>query len=101
MKLLLDTHAFIWADSSPEKLSARAAAACQNPDNQILLSVASVWELQIKLGLGKLTLHQPLGNLIEDWKRRNGLAVVEVRLEHVLRLDSIPMFHKDPFDRLL
>lgn len=101
MKLLLDTHAFVWADTAPEKLSARAASACQEPANQLLLSVASVWELQIKVMLGKLTLHKPLRRLIEDWIQQNGLTIVEVRLEHVLRLDAIPPLHKDPFDRLL
>jgi PIN domain nuclease of toxin-antitoxin system len=101
VKLLLDTHAFIWADSAPEKLSARAAAACRDHDNQLFLSVASVWELQIKLMLGKVTLHHSLRKIIEDWCRRTGLVVVEARLEHVLRLDSIPPVHKDPFDRLL
>lgn len=101
MKLLLDTHVFIWADSAPQKLTARATAACQDAANQLLLSVASVWEMQLKLMLRKLTLHKPLRQLIDDWRGQNSLVVLPVELEHILHLDTLPAHHKDPFDRLL
>ena len=64
MKLLLDTHTFIWWDSEPEKLSQRALELCRNPTNILLLSIASVWEMQIKLQLGKLSLKLPLAQMI-------------------------------------
>jgi PIN domain nuclease of toxin-antitoxin system len=61
MKLLLDTHAFVWWDSAPEKLSPQARAACQDRTNLLLLSVASAWEMQIKLQLGKCRPGRPVG----------------------------------------
>jgi PIN domain nuclease of toxin-antitoxin system len=66
MKLLLDTHTFIWWDSQPAKLSQKALALCQEPTNTLLLSVASIWEMQIKLQLGKLKLNLPLAEVIES-----------------------------------
>jgi PIN domain nuclease of toxin-antitoxin system len=101
MKLLLDTHTFIWWDGTPSELGSQARAACFDPGNELLLSVASVWEMQIKVMLGKLTLRKPLRQLISDQVQQNGFGVVAVSLEHVLRLDSLPSHHKDPFDRLL
>lgn len=98
MKLLLDTHAFIWWDSEPEKLSARSLAACQDTTNEILLSVASVWEMQIKQQLGKLKLNSPLAEIVANQQKTNGLEILSVSLEHVLALDRLPSHHKDPFD---
>jgi len=101
MKLLLDTHAFIWADAEPQKLSASAKAACEDPTNQLILSTVSVWEMQIKMGLGKLTLRAPIRLLLEDWIQQSGLTILPVNLEHVLHLSNLPSHHKDPFDRML
>jgi PIN domain nuclease of toxin-antitoxin system len=101
MKLLLDTHSFIWWDGEPSKLSARATALCSDPNNILLFSVVSAWEIQIKLHLGKLTLHRSLGDLIDEQRRVNGLEVLSVTLPHVLALSGLPDHHKDPFDRLL
>jgi PIN domain nuclease of toxin-antitoxin system len=97
----LDTHAFIWWDSDPVKLSQRALAMCQDRANTMLLSVASVWEMQIKLQLGKLKLNRPLAEVIEAQRQLNHIEVLPVTLEHVLALESIPAHHKDPFDRIL
>jgi PIN domain nuclease of toxin-antitoxin system len=101
MKVLLDTHTFIWWDSDPAKLSPKALALCQNPATTVLLSVASVWEMQIKVHLGKLKLKLPLADIVNAQQRTNGVEVVPVNLPHVLELDSLPAPHKDPFDRLL
>lgn len=101
MKLLLDTHVFIWWDSEPDKLSPQALSLCQNQENVLLLSVASVWEMQIKIQLGKLKLQLPLAQVIDGQKQTNGVQVLPVELGHVLALDGLPAFHKDPFDRLL
>ena len=100
MKLLLDTHAFIWCDSEPAKLSLRAQELCQDPDNTLILSVASVWEMQIKLQLGKMQFKMPLPDMIRQ-QQENGVEVLPVHAEHVFALDSLPAHHKDPFDRLL
>ena len=101
MRILLDTHVFIWWDSEPELLSQRAREFCENPNNTLVLSVMSVWEMQIKRQIGKLNLRMPLNELIENQKRRNGLEILPVHLDHVLRLEKLPAIHKDPFDRLL
>lgn len=101
MKLLLDTHAFIWWDSEPEKLSARSRACCQDTTNELFLSVASVWEMQIKQQLGKLKLNSPLAEIVANQQKTNGIEITSVNLAHVLALDTLPTHHKDPFDRLL
>ena len=101
MKVLLDTHAFIWWDSDPTKLSPQARAACEDRANVVLLSVASAWEMQIKLQLGKLKLNLPLVEIIESQQQRNNIEVLPVALAHVLALQNLPPHHKDPFDRLL
>ena len=101
MKLLLDTHIFIWWVDEPEKLSAAAISALEDEANELLLSVASVWEMQIKIQLGKLKLSLPLKELVKNQQDTNDLRVSPVALTHVLALDSLPFHHKDPFDRLL
>ena len=101
MKLLLDTHTFIWWDMAPQQLGPQAKPACFDSANELVLSVASVWEMQIKVMLGKLTLRKPLRQLVTDQVQQNGLIVLPVNLEHALRLDSLPSHHKDPFDRLI
>jgi PIN domain nuclease of toxin-antitoxin system len=101
MRLLLDTHTFIWWDSEPAKLSAQALALCQDRQNSLLLSVASVWEMQIKLQLGKLKLTLPLSEIIENQQQTNHLEILPVLLAHVLAVQHLPAHHKDPFDRLL
>lgn len=101
MKLLFDTHAFIWWDSDPSRLSPRVLALCQDRANVLLLSVASAWEMQIKVQLGKLELATPLGELIRRQQEVNGVELLPVALDHVLALHDLPPHHRDPFDRLL
>ena len=83
MKLLLDTHTFIWWDSQPSKLPAVVVNAIQDPATTVLLSVASVWEIVIKQQLGKLLLHAPLEDILSQQKA-NGLQILELSLDHVL-----------------
>lgn len=101
MKLLLDTHTFIWWDSDPSKLPSRVISLCQDRKNVLLLSVVSIWEIQIKQQLGKLKLSLPLAKLVETHRQVNEVEVLPVVLEHVLELENLPTPHKDPFDRLL
>ena len=101
MKLLLDTHAFIWWNSEPAKLSASALSACQDQANTLILSVVSVWEIQIKSQLGKLKLNMPLSEIIQSQRQMNNVQILTVELDHVLELQNLPYHHKDPFDRLL
>ena len=100
MKVLLDTHTFIWWDSQPHRLSATVMALLQDPSTTALLSVASVWEMVIKSQLGKLTLGAPLGTILAQ-QQANGIQILPVALDHVLALETLPTAHRDPFDRLL
>ncbi len=101
MRILLDTHIFLWWDNDPDHLLAQAKNLCQDPANTLVLSVVSVWEMQIKQQLGKLTLRLPLSELIEDQQKTNGVEILPISLVHVLALETLPLHHKDPFDRLL
>jgi PIN domain nuclease of toxin-antitoxin system len=101
MKLLLDTHTFLWANSNPEKLSPKVAALLEDKENSLLLSIATVWEMQIKLGLGKLTVAAPLPVMIETNQEVNRLLLLSIELKHIFALESLPLHHKDPFDRLM
>lgn len=101
MKLLLDTHIFIWWATAPENLSASALDALEDKNNALLLSVASIWEMQIKSQLGKLKLPDSIQNLIHSQQTINGVQPVPIEVAHVLGLEALPFHHKDPFDRLL
>ncbi len=101
MRILLDTHSFIWWDSEPERLSVRALQACREPSNALLISVASLWEMQIKYQGGKLTLHRPLKTILDDHVRAGTIILLPIRADDVLALDRLPPHHRDPFDRLL
>jgi PIN domain nuclease of toxin-antitoxin system len=101
MKLLLDTHTFLGLASGPEKLSHSAIAACENPTNQLYLSVVSAWEIQIKRQIGRLQLDVPLDQMIQAQQAANDLQILPVELHHVYVLNELPLHHHDPFDRLL
>ena len=101
MRLLLDTHTFLWWDTAPEKLSKTALALCRDPSNILLLSVASIWEMQIKFQLGKLSLALPLRQIVMDHQQSNRIEILPIAVEHILALQDLPSHHRDPFDRLL
>jgi len=101
MNILLDTHTFIWWDTEPQQLSARALTLCRDPENQLFLSVVSVWEMVIKIQIGKLRFAKPLAEMITYQQQTNQINLLPVNLAHVLAVESLPLHHKDPFDRLL
>ncbi|MGB3312071.1 MAG: type II toxin-antitoxin system VapC family toxin [Nodosilinea sp.] len=101
MKLLLDTHTFIWWDSNPAKLSERVLTLLGDPDSQVLLSLASLWEIQIKGQLGKLTLRDNLADIVQQQQNENGIILLPIEFSHILALNQLPLHHRDPFDRLL
>src|SRR6185312_2244570 len=100
MKLLLDTHTCMWWDSNPAQLSPIALAALTDPANEVWLSVTSVWEIVIKVQIGKLILRQPLADIIKR-QMANRLRILVVAPEHALAVEGLPAIHKDPFDRML
>jgi PIN domain nuclease of toxin-antitoxin system len=101
VKLLLDTHAFLWWVEGTPPIGRRARAAVANPDNEVLVSIASCWELAIKLSLGKLRLTRSLDRFIPEQLTLNGFSLLDVELRHVVRVADLPFRHRDPFDRLL
>ena len=101
MILLLDSHVFLWWSTQSAQLSPTHRAACEDTRNTLLLSVASVWELQIKLQLGKLHLTRPLPSLIARQEANNGLLLLPIELQHIFAPAQLPSHHRDPFDRLL
>ncbi|MEK0451664.1 MAG: hypothetical protein RL088_3932 [Verrucomicrobiota bacterium] len=101
MKLLLDVHAFVWWDANDPKLSRKALAAMLSPDNSLHFSLANVWEMQIKMQLGKMELRMPLDDLLRDHESRNGLLIDPISRADILALSSLPPHHRDPFDRIL
>jgi PIN domain nuclease of toxin-antitoxin system len=101
MKLLLDTHIFIWWADEPDKLPTSIRTELEDENNTLVLSVVSAWEIQIKYQLNRLTLSAPLQTLIESQQQANELQLLPVELPHVLGLHALPHHHSDPFDRLL
>ena len=101
MKLLLDSHALIWSVEEPAKLSATAATAVRDPANDRMVSAATIWELAIKVGMGKLTLLPAYRPWMERAIVVLGLGIIPVTVEYAERQAVLPLHHKDPFDRLM
>jgi PIN domain nuclease of toxin-antitoxin system len=100
MKLLLDTHLLLWAAGQPDRFSAAAQRLINNPENELLFSAASVWEVAIKRGLGRGDL-QADPRLLRRGLLDNGYVELPILSDHVVVIESLPPIHKDPFDRLL
>src|SRR4051794_18230076 len=101
MRILVDTHAFLWFVAGDQRLSTRARRRIEDPASDRFLSVASVWETAIKISLGKLTLSVSLDTLIDEGATDNGFALLDVRREHAVAVMHLPFHHRDPIDRLL
>ncbi len=101
MRLLLDTHALLFWVYEPSRLGTSALRAVGDRDNQVFWSVASSWELAIKVGLGKLTLDGPVSEVIPAELLRHGFTLLPIDHGHVLAVSDLPRHHGDPFDRLL
>src|SRR5215211_2166953 len=101
MRLLLDTHAFLWFIMGSPNLSASARALIEDGANERFLSVASLWEMAIKVSLGKLTLSAPFDVLIPNQLGLNGIEPLGIEVVHTSVVSTLPFHHRDPFDRLL
>ena len=101
MRILLDTHIFLWALFEPTKLSSSLAEMYQDRQNTFFLSLVSIWEIQIKLQLGKLTFDIDLQKVITEQLNAGYIEILSIKLEHILNIQSLPFHHKDPFNRLL
>lgn len=101
MKYLLDTHAFIWWGSQPDNLSSKVLGICESEANELFLSLASIWEMQIKQQLGKLELRLSLQEMVEDQMQNNGIQLLNIEPKHIFGLSVLDNHHRDPFDRLI
>lgn len=101
MRFLLDTHSFLWFINGDTRLSVPARELIEAIDNVRLLSVASLWEIGIKISMNKLELGQPFGVLVPQQLGRNLIELVPITLDHVGVVASLPFHHKDPFDRMI
>ncbi len=101
MKILLDTHCWLWMTSAPEKLAPAARALVEDPENELFLSAASSWEIAIKYALGKLPLPVPPASYVPTRMAATGVSGLAVEHHHALEVSGLPMHHADPFDRLL
>ena len=101
MKVLIDTHVFLWSIASPKKLSSRARSVIESGNNQVFLSVASLWEIVIKVQVGKLSLPDHAERYLRRRIAETDIEVLPITAEHTLKLFSIPDHHRDPFDRIL
>lgn len=101
MKYLLDTHTLIWFLTGDKKLSDKARYLIDNPDNRKFLSIASLWEIAIKVSLGKLALNKPFEKLFPEQLHFNRIEILDITVDNLIKLTSLPFHHRDPFDRLI
>ena len=101
MRVLLDTHVFLWLNDDPSKLSPAARLVCDDSANSLYLSLASLWEIQIKQQLGKLQFDLPWQEMLTVQQQDNGLILLPIEISHIAALENLPLVHRDPFDRLL
>jgi PIN domain nuclease of toxin-antitoxin system len=101
MKLILDTHSFLYFIDGSPKLSVKARALIEDFNNEKFISNASLWEMAIKVSIGKLTLSDRFDDLIPQQIALNGFDLLNIEMEHVCVVANLPFHHRDPFDRLL
>jgi PIN domain nuclease of toxin-antitoxin system len=101
VKLLLDTHAFLWWNEANQRLSRKAFGLISDPANDLYLSVVSAWEIILKAGAGKLKLPSAGAVYVPSRLAHYGIEALPLALGHVLAADGLPAYHRDPFDRML
>jgi len=101
MRILLDTHAFLWWITGDQRLSQRSIECISDGSNELFFSVASGWEIAIKAGLGRIDIPDPLDRFVSEHLFRNHMDVLAIQLSHALHVITLPQFHRDPFDRML
>lgn len=101
MKALLDTHTLLWLVGEPEKLPVRVTDICEDGQNALYISIASFWELAIKMSLGKIELDDNALARLKTWCDENAVQLLPISLKHCQQVQTLPFHHRDPFDRLL
>ena len=101
MRTLLDTSAFLWFIGGSKKLSNKARKFIESFENELVMSVASLWEIAIKISIGKLELYECFDRLIPEKIEENGIDILQINLNHLSEMMKLPFHHRDPFDRLI
>jgi PIN domain nuclease of toxin-antitoxin system len=101
MRVLLDTHVLIWLVEGDKNLSTVARSAIEDENNSLYLSIVSLWEITIKLSLGKLNLQLSVDEMVEFFLIPGGIEILQIETHHLSILRDLPLHHRDPFDRLL
>jgi PIN domain nuclease of toxin-antitoxin system len=101
MRALLDTHVFLWWISDDPRLSTHARKIITDGENTLFLSAASGWEIAIKAKLGRLKLPEPLETFVPEQMALNAIESLPIQMSHALHVHTLPLHHRDPFDRLL
>jgi PIN domain nuclease of toxin-antitoxin system len=101
LKILLDTHTFLWFITNDKNLSSLAREIIEDSDNDRLISIASIWEIAIKSSLGKLKLKEPFPKLIPAQLKMNLIELLHIKISHLSLVSTLPFHHRDPFDRLI
>jgi PIN domain nuclease of toxin-antitoxin system len=99
--LILDTHTFLWFVFGSIRMSEKAEALIQDPVNRKFLSLATPWEVGIKVSTGKLTVSQPVDQFFAEEMYANSVQRLPITLAHIARVSTLPFHHRDPFDRIL
>jgi PIN domain nuclease of toxin-antitoxin system len=101
MRLLLDTHSFLWFFAGSPQMSLTARSLIEDQANELWLSTASLWEMAIKLSVGKLTLSGPFGAIVPLHLAAADIGLLNIDLSHLVAVAALPLHHRDPFDRML
>jgi PIN domain nuclease of toxin-antitoxin system len=101
MRVLLDTHSFLWWITDDPRLSMRAREIMSDGENHLFFSAASAWEIAIKARLGRLTISEPIATFVPAQLAENAIEGLPIGLSHALHVHSLPDHHRDPFDRML
>jgi PIN domain nuclease of toxin-antitoxin system len=101
VQVLLDTHVLIWLVEGSRNLSDEARSAIEDENNILYLSVASLWEITIKLNLGKLDLQISIEEIVQSFLLPGGIEILQIKVNHLSILRDLPLHHRDPFDRLI
>lgn len=101
MKILLDTHSFLWFINGDQNLSQNGRSIIENKISESLISVVSLWEMAIKISTGKMKLASNFHDFIPHQLEKNGIKVLSINIDHMARLIGMPFYHRDPFDRMI
>ena len=100
MKYIIDTHTFLWFNEVNSEITSKAKAIIENLENEIYISVTSLWEISIKVNLGILIIKNEFESILDDLNEE-GINILPINFSHICINNKLPFYHKDPFDRMI